>query len=95
MDCSTTTEVFNSLAFTFFETAWRGERREEGGGSQAREGRGGWEGERGSEVVKKEEGSEESRREIEREREREREREICFVGCLTSQQHANVSQGRI
>ena len=31
----------------------------------------------------------------EREREREREREMLFVGCLTSQQHARVSQGRI
>ena len=35
------------------------------------------------------------RRERVREREREREREILFVGCLTSQQHASVSQGRI
>ena len=30
-----------------------------------------------------------------RERERERERERLFVGCLTSQQQASVSQGRI
>ena len=34
-------------------------------------------------------------RERERERARERERELLFVGCLTSQQHASVSQGRI
>ena len=32
----------------------------------------------------------------ERERERERERESClFLGCLTSQQQASVSLGRI
>ena len=34
-------------------------------------------------------------RQRERERERERERVCLFVGCLTSQQHASVSQGRI
>ena len=34
-------------------------------------------------------------RERERVRERERERESLFVGCLTSQQHASVSQGQI
>ena len=37
----------------------------------------------------------ETERETERERERERERESLLVGCLTSQQHTSVSQGRI
>ena len=40
----------------------------------------------------------ERERERDRERERERERErmlLLLVGCLTSQQHASVSQGRI
>ena len=47
--------------------------------------------ERGRERVRNRE------RERERGREREREREIVslFAGCLTSQQHASVSQGRI
>ena len=37
----------------------------------------------------------ERERERGREREREREGESLFIGCLTSQQHATVSQGRI
>ena len=38
----------------------------------------------------------ERERDSDTEREREREREmLSFVGCLTSQQHASVSQGRI
>ena len=41
----------------------------------------------------------EKERDIDRDRDREtesvRERDVLFVGCLTSQQHASVSQGRI
>ena len=58
------------------------------------------EGEGGGERGERERGERESGGERVRERERERvreggERDWLVVGCLTSQQHASVSQGRI
>ena len=52
-------------------------------------------GRRERETERETERERERERERGRERKKEREREREFVGCLTSQQHASVSQGRI